>query len=106
MKRPGPHVRQAEILLAAAVIFLWGYRMLPEFIQPSPSPTSLEYRIELNQADWRELMNLPGIGESKAREIARNRGVEGPFSSPEELTRVHGIGPVTVEGIRHYLSLE
>ena len=106
MRKTGPHVRQAEILLAAAVLFLWGYRMLPEFMPPSPSPTSLEYRIELNRADWRELMNLPGIGESRAREIVRDRRQQGPFSSPEELTRVHGIGPATVEGIRQYLSLE
>ena len=106
MKTTGPHVRLAEILLAVAVLFLWGYRMLPELGDPSPPPALPEYRVELNRAGWQELTNLPGIGESRARGIVRNRGAEGPFSVPEELMRVHGIGPVTVEGIRGHLNLE
>ena len=80
--------------------------MLPGLLPPSPLPDLPEYRVELNQADWRELMNLPGIGPSRAAEIVRDREVRGSFSTFEELTRVHGIGPATVEGIRDHLSLE
>ncbi len=104
MRTPGPQVRLAEILLATAVLFLWGYRMLPELKRPALPPTAFQYQLELNRADWPELMNLPGIGESRAREIVRDRRQQGPFSSPEELTRVHGIGPATVKGIRDYLT--
>ena len=71
-----------------------------------PVPAIPDYRVELNRADWPELTNLPGIGEARAREIVLDRQQRGPFHSPEELTRVHGIGPATVEGIRNHLSLE
>ena len=106
MKTPAPHVRLAEILLVGAVILLWGYRVLPEFVSAGPVPVIPAYRVELNRADWTELMNLPGIGETRARRIVLDRAERGPFCSPEELTRVHGIGPVTVLGIRNHLSLE
>ena len=106
MTKAAPHVRLAEILLVSVVLFLWGYRMLPEFVTASPAPVVPVYRVELNSADWTELLNLPGIGPARAREIVRDRAERGPFSSPEELMRVHGIGPVTVDGIRNLLSLE
>ncbi len=106
MTKAAPHVRMAEILLVSAVLLLWGYRMLPELLPVPPAPVIPPYRVELNRVDWTELVNLPGIGEARAREIVRDRAEHGPFSSPEELTRVHGIGPVTVDGIRNHLSLE
>jgi competence protein ComEA len=106
MTKPAPHLRLAEILLLLGVLFLWGYRMLPETGGTAEVPAVAEYRVALNRADWQELMNLPGIGEARARAIVRDRRERGPFKSPEALTRVHGIGPATVEGIRGYLDLE
>ena len=106
MTKAAPHVRTAELLLVFAVVFLWGYRMLPEWTGAPPAPVIPEYQVELNHADWPVLTNLPGIGEARAREIVRNRREHGPFHSPEELTRVHGIGPATVDGIRNHLKLE
>jgi competence ComEA-like helix-hairpin-helix protein len=106
MARVVPHVRTAEILLLGVVIFLWGYWMLPDLRGAPPAPVVPEYRVRINRADWPELMNLPGIGEARAREIVRDRREHGPFRSPEELTRVPGIGPATVDGIRNHLRLE
>jgi competence ComEA-like helix-hairpin-helix protein len=106
MNRTAPHIRQAEILLLVLILCLFGWRMLSEFGGPSEITEVAEYRVALNRADWRELMNLPGIGEARAREIVRDRAARGPFTSPEDLTRVHGIGPATVKGIRNYLELE
>ena len=103
---PEPHVRWAEILLAAAALFLWGFRMLPEAEFRVPEPAELAHRIDLNRADWTELVNLPGIGEARAREIVRDRAERGPFRSPLELTRVHEIGPATVNGVRDHLHGE
>jgi competence protein ComEA len=71
-----------------------------------PSPTELRYEVDLNRADWTELVNLPGIGEARAREIVRDREERGPFATPSDLMRVHGIGPATIEGIREHLCRE
>lgn len=63
-----------------------------------------EFQVDLNEADWPELVQLPGIGETLARRIVESRTKEGPFRDHEDLQRVHGIGPKTVERVRPYLS--
>jgi competence protein ComEA len=52
--------------------------------------------VDLNSAARDELMNLPGIGEKTANEIIGNR----PFASVDDITRVPGIGPATLEKLR------
>lgn len=67
------------------------------------SPPSVEFLVDLNTADWPELAQLPGIGETLARRIIESRQKDGPFSRPEDLRRVRGIGPKTLEKIRPFL---
>lgn len=64
------------------------------------------YQIELNSATWVELTQLRGIGETYARRIVDNREVSGPFASVDDLQRVRGIGPKTVEKNRRWLRVE
>jgi competence protein ComEA len=61
------------------------------------------FRVDINQADWPELSQLPGIGETLARRIVESRDADGPFADLDELRRVRGIGPRTLEEIRPYL---
>jgi len=53
-------------------------------------------------AEWLEyeLDMLPGIGLKTARSIAKYREEHGYFARLEELARVNGIGPATIEAIR------
>src|SRR4051812_16335427 len=67
------------------------------------SPPSVEFVIDINTADWPEFAQLPGIGETLARRIIDSRQKDGPFSRPEDLRRVRGIGPKTLEKIRPFL---
>lgn len=60
--------------------------------------------IDLNLADLYDLQRLPGIGEKKAQAILDYRAANGPFQSVEELTQVEGIGPVTLENLRPYIT--
>ncbi|MDC8803860.1 ComEA family DNA-binding protein [Halomonas pacifica] len=60
--------------------------------------------INVNQADAEMLAELPGIGPSKAQAIIEDRETNGPFSAPDDLTRVSGIGPATVEAMRDQLE--
>ncbi len=48
--------------------------------------------VNINVAGVDELQALPGIGPSLAASIVEDRGANGPFSCPEDLMRVSGIG--------------
>jgi competence protein ComEA len=66
-------------------------------------PLSAEFEVDLNEADWPELAQLPDIGETLARRIVESRNRDGPFLDHEDLMRVRGIGPRTLERVRPYL---
>lgn len=61
--------------------------------------------IDLNTATAEQLQLLPGIGPSRAAAIIENRTAMGPFRTVEDLARVRGIGPATVEGVRPFVTL-
>lgn len=59
--------------------------------------------LQLVRSSWPELAQLPQIGETLARRIVESREADGPFLDHDDLLRVRGIGPKTLEGIRPYL---
>ena len=61
------------------------------------------FDVDINAADWPELTQLPGIGETLARRIVESRKTSGPFANHDDLRRVRGIGPKTLDQIRPYL---
>jgi len=63
----------------------------------------LSYRVDLNHARRAELLQLPGIGSSMAQRIEEDRQARGAFRSVEDLTRVKGIGPATLERLRPWV---
>lgn len=62
--------------------------------------------VEVNAASVAALAAIPGLGEAKARAIVEDREKNGPFVSVEELDRVKGIGPATVEVLRPFVVVE
>jgi competence protein ComEA len=66
-------------------------------------PQSAQFQVDVNKAAWPELANLPDIGEKMARRIVESREEEGPFTDFEDLRRVRGIGPRTLESLRPYV---
>jgi competence protein ComEA len=62
-------------------------------------------RVRLNSASAEELATLPGIGSVRAAEIVANRHQHGPFRHLDDLQRVPGIGPRTVERLRDLVQL-
>lgn len=66
-------------------------------------PLQASYLVDINEADWPELLQLPGLGETMARRIISDRLQHGPFRSVEQLDRVNGIGPRTMERLRPFL---
>lgn len=66
-------------------------------------PRVARFQVDVNRADWPELAQLPGIGETLARRIVESRGQDGPFRDHQDLRRVRGIGPKTLDDIRPHL---
>lgn len=56
--------------------------------------------VDLNRCGESELVRLSGIGPVRAKSIVRWREENGPFDRVEDLERVPGIGPATVERLR------
>lgn len=56
--------------------------------------------VDLNTASAADLEALPGIGPVTAARIVVDRDERGPYRTLDELIRVDGIGPATVEGLR------
>jgi competence protein ComEA len=67
-------------------------------------PLKVQYRVDLNKADWPEFVALPDIGELLARRIVQYREQSGPFTRVDDLQRVRGIGPKTMERLRPFLE--
>jgi len=65
------------------------------------TPTSLDP----NTATLAQLDTLPGIGPTLGKRIIDERERQ-PFASAEEMRRVKGIGPKTLEKIRPYLRFD
>ena len=57
--------------------------------------------VNVNRASLAELNALPRINESVAQAIIDGR----PYTSTDDLIRVYGIGPKTLESIRPYVKI-
>ena len=62
--------------------------------------------IDVNTATASSLTTLPQVGPKTAERIIAYRDSNGPFSSVEELTKVRGIGPKTIEKLRPLVMVD
>jgi competence ComEA-like helix-hairpin-helix protein len=105
--------RRVQITLAVLASVTLGWLLMTTRRHPPSGPPhdiaeqiegglgeSVLLRIDLNVAEPRELALLPGVGPILASRIAENRIRLGPFTSLDDLSRVHGIGPKTLDRIR------
>ena len=94
------------IVMLGALIAL--YMLLAQRVPIEESPYADDWpdmRVDLNTADIGELRVLPGIGPSLAESIAEDRAQNGPFTSLDDLQRVHMIGPAITERIEPYVVI-
>jgi competence protein ComEA len=92
----------ATVLIGFQSFTSWGGSSRPTELQQS---AGLTYRIDLNQAEHAELLQLPGVGEHLAQRIENHRHEHGGFHNVDELTLVPGIGPATVERLRPWVCV-
>lgn len=73
--------------------------------EPSKN-TDTDMRININTATLKELIGLPGIGETIAQRIIDYREKNGPFRKIEEIMYVSGIGEGKFSVIYEYIKVE
>jgi len=100
----------AVLLLAAGVVEFAVERPRPTAVQPAvfvyegvnvlAPQLTVRGKVNVNTAVRSELVKLRGIGEALAGRIIAHRESEGPFNGLDDLVKVQGIGPATIDGFR------
>ena len=88
---------------AAATRSVWFASGIPVDRRKVEAATEL---IDPNTASAASLHRLSGIGPTRAQMIVQYRQTHGPaaFQKPDDLQKIHGIGPGTVRKIEHFLN--
>lgn len=61
--------------------------------------------VNINIASLEELMTIPKIGESKAKDIIKYREENNGFKNIEEIKNINGIKDATYESIKEYITV-
>lgn len=96
LERLAPHLRAVQGTTLQAVAGGGG----------APAPVPPAELIDLNTATAEVLDTLDGIGPTLAARIVEFRATHGPFRSVEDVMLVRGIGPRTLEGFAHRVTVE
>lgn len=101
---PPPGGERLLTVLAIAVgLFLFVTLYVPRFTARPIESARQPYRIDLNAASRDELLQVPGIGPSRADAILAKRTELGSFRDVSDVATVKGIGTKTLDGIRSYV---
>jgi competence protein ComEA len=76
------------------------------FSKPSLPEPAAPLPLDLNSATADQLVALPGIGPSRARDIVAYRERHGSFSRVADLDRIPGIGPAAVAKLSALLRVQ
>ena len=74
--------------IIAAFVVAIGYLLVKNYLDSGP--------VDLNRASAAKLESLPGVGPDTAAAIIKAR----PFTTVDDLDKVKGIGPATLEKLR------
>lgn len=95
------HVNLAQKLVDEMSVYIpaTGERMETSASVLSSGTAGDQSKVRINSATLEEIMTLNGIGAKKAEAILAYREENGPFTVPEDLLEVSGIGERTLENI-------
>ena len=100
----GAVVRAGGWILTLAIVGLWiGAGQLWRRAVPKQAIVQAEYAVDINHATERDLLNLPEVGPSLARNILSYREQHGEFHSLSEFGEVPGVGPQTLKQLAPFL---
>jgi competence protein ComEA len=90
------HRRLLALLLASALIIA----LVPAVFAQEGK------KININKASMEELTQIKGIGTAYAERIMQFREANGPFSRPEDIMKVRGIGQKIFEANKDIITVE
>lgn len=100
-------------LVALATLGATRWRERQEAATPAPAQTAAwdaalrhAREVDVNTAGIAELERLPQVGPALAQRIVADRVAHGPFRTPQDLTRVPGLGPKTYDAVEPYVTVE
>jgi competence protein ComEA len=105
LNRGDRRVLAVLIVVAMLLMLVHWYRLTQYRPQPIEvlHPDGYLFQLDVNTATWVEWMQLDGVGETLSRRIVEDRRLNGPFASVDDVQRVPGIGPKTLEAMRPHL---
>ncbi|HLQ73088.1 MAG TPA: S-layer homology domain-containing protein [Bacillota bacterium] len=65
--------------------------------EPKPDPKPTPSKVNINTASYEELQNITGVGPTIAQRIVDYRNAGGTFKRVSDLTKIKGIGAVSVK---------
>jgi competence protein ComEA len=105
--------RMDQAVVAVLVMFALVGMGVYWFVQGGPrgelieidraEPLTARYLVDINKAEWFEFAELPDVGEVLARRIVDSRLTGGAFKDHDDLRRVRGVGPLTMQKLKPYL---
>jgi competence ComEA-like helix-hairpin-helix protein len=107
--KPEETVRLAVVqaggwILTLAIVGLWiGASQFWRRTDPQPSIVEAEYKVDINRARERDLLNLPEVGPALAKSILAYRAQHGDFRSLSDFGKVPGVGPQTLKQLAPFL---
>ena len=108
---PSTDSPRIRVIAAALLVVLAATGLAASLVRDNGPPHSLagttpraSLRVDVNTADVGALELLPRIGSTLATRIVEHREARGPFARVEDLERVRGIGPKTVERLRDHVA--
>ena len=106
----GSPSRSAQIAALAVLSLLagligWRYYADRYATRPTDHAPQAVHRVDLNRATKSELMQVPGIGPQLADRILTHRDTAGRFNRVEDLDGVYGIGGLTLDKLRPWLTV-
>ncbi|MBP3920240.1 MAG: helix-hairpin-helix domain-containing protein [Bacilli bacterium] len=75
-----------------------------EYKEPTNQAETKDTKVNINTATLDELTTIPGIGETKAKDIIEYRNKQ-PFEKIEDITNIKGIGKSTFEKLKNYITI-
>jgi len=93
--------KRSPLALAAATAALFLGALAARGTPAQPSPA----KVNINQASTTQLAFLPRVGVKAAARIVEFRKAHGPFSRPEELMEVKGIGEKLFLMLKPYVAV-
>jgi len=64
-----------------------------------------QYKLDINKAEAKDFIALPGIGYGKAKVIVEYRNNNGEFICIEDLLKVKGIGKKILQGMKDRIKV-